>query len=168
MRPSTAVSADGPLNLYNAVAVAADPRSENRGVLVVMNDHIHAAHSLTKTSTTDVQTFMSPIRGLVGVVAYGKCDFYNTPPWKHTSGSEFDVSGVTKLPRVDIIYADVDMSPDLIDDSVKGGAKGIVIAGVGNGNMNSGRSGCGRQGGKEGCRGGSKQSCHNRFGWAQR
>ena len=57
MRPSTAVSADGPLNLYNAVAVAADPRAQGRGVLVVMNDHIHAAHSLTKTSTTDVQTF---------------------------------------------------------------------------------------------------------------
>ena len=135
MRPSTAVSADGPLNLYNAVAVAADPRAQGRGVLVVMNDHIHAAHSLTKTSTTDVQTFMSPIRGLVGVVSYGKCDFYNTPPWKHTSESEFDVSGVTKLPRVDIIYADVDMSPDLIDASVSTGAKGIVIAGVGNGNM---------------------------------
>jgi len=101
-----------------------------------MNDHIHAAHSLTKTSTTDVQTFMSPLRGLVGVVAYGKADFYNTPPWKHTSQSEFDVTGVTKLPRVDIIYADADMSPDPIDDSVKSGAKGIVIAGVGNGNMN--------------------------------
>lgn len=135
MRPSTAVSADGPLNLYNAVAVAADPQSSGRGVLVVMNDHIHAAHSLTKTSTTDVQTFMSPIRGLVGVVSYGKCDFYNTPPWKHTSGSEFNVSGVTMIPRVDIIYADVDMSPELIDASVSTGAKGIVIAGVGNGNM---------------------------------
>ncbi len=135
MRPSTAVSADGPLNLYNAVAVAADPQSRDRGVLVVMNDHIHAAHSLTKTSTTDVQTFMSPIRGLVGVVSYGKCDFYNSPSWKHTSGSEFNVSGVTKLPRVDIIYADVDMSPELIDASVSTGAKGIVIAGVGNGNM---------------------------------
>lgn len=136
MRPSTAVSADGPLNLYNGVAVAADPRAQGRGVLVVMNDHIHAAHSLTKTSTTDVQTFMSPLRGLVGVVAYGKADFYNMPPWKHTSESEFDVTGVTKLPRVDIIYADADMSPDPIDDSVKSGAKGIVIAGVGNGNMN--------------------------------
>ena len=136
MRPSTALSADGPLNLYNAVAVAADPRAQGRGVLVVMNDHIHAAHSLTKMSTTDIQTFMSPLRGLVGVVAYGKSDFYNMPPWKHTSESGFDVSDVTKLPRVDIIYADVDMSPDLIDDSVKDGAKGIVIAGVGNGNMN--------------------------------
>src|SRR5262245_48855413 len=66
MRPSTAVSADGPLNLYNAVAVAGDPHSKGRGVLVVMNDWIHGAHSLTKTSTTAVQTFMSPIRGLVG------------------------------------------------------------------------------------------------------
>jgi L-asparaginase len=136
MRPSTAVSADGPLNLYNAVAVAADPQSRDRGVLVVMNDWIHGAHSMTKTSTTDVHTFQSPLRGLVGVVSYGKCDFYNTPSWKHTSGSEFSVSGVTKLPRVDIIFADADMSPDLIDASVSTGAKGIVIAGVGNGNMN--------------------------------
>jgi L-asparaginase len=136
MRPSTAVSADGPLNLYNAVAVAADPKSQGRGVLVVMNDWIHAAHSLTKTSTTDVQTFQSPIRGLVGVVAYGKSDFYNNPVWKHTSASEFDISQVMKLPRVDIIYADVDTPPDLIDASVANGAKGIVIAGVGNGNMN--------------------------------
>jgi L-asparaginase len=136
MRPSTAVSADGPLNLYNAVAVAADPKAKDRGVLVVMNDQIHAAHSLTKTSTTSVQTFMSPLRGVVGVTAYGKDDWYNTPPWKHTSQSEFDISNVTKLPRVDIVFADADMEPDLIDASVNAGAKGIVIAGVGNGNMN--------------------------------
>src|SRR5829696_8517021 len=62
MRPSTAVSADGPLNLYNGVGVAADPNAKGRGVLVVMNDTIHAAHSLTKTSTTAVQTFLSPVR----------------------------------------------------------------------------------------------------------
>ena len=136
MRPSTAVSADGPLNLYNAVGVAGDPNAKGRGVLVVMNDWIHAAHSLTKTSTTAIQTFMSPLRGVVGVATYGKNDFYNTPAWKHTSGSEFDVTGVTKLPRVDIIFACADMPPDLIDASVANGAKGIVIAGVGNGNMN--------------------------------
>ena len=136
MRPSTAISADGPLNLYDAVAVAADPQAKGRGVLVVMNDQIQGAHSLTKTSTTAVQTFMSPVRGVVGVSAYGKNDFYNNPSWKHTTSSEFDVSDVTKLPRVDIIYADVDMPPDLIDSSVRSGAKGIVIAGVGNGNMN--------------------------------
>lgn len=136
MRPSTAVSADGPLNLYNAVGVAIDPNARGRGVLVVMNDWIHAAHSLTKTSTTAIQTFMSPLRGVVGVATYGKNDFYNTPEWKHTTKSEFNVDGVTKLPRVDIVFACADMPPDLIDASVANGAKGIVIAGVGNGNMN--------------------------------
>lgn len=136
MRPSTALSADGPLNLFEAVGVAADPNSRGRGVLVVMNDWIHGAHSLTKTSTTALQTFMSPLRGLVGVSSYGKNDFYNNPHWKHTTGSEFDVTNVSRLPRVDILYACADMAPDLIDASVANGAKGIVIAGVGNGNMN--------------------------------
>lgn len=103
---------------------------------MVMNDWIHGAHSLTKTSTTAVQTFMSPLRGLVGICNYGKNDFFNTPPWKHTTGSEFDVANVSQLPRVDILYGYADMPPDLIDASVANGAKGIVIAGVGNGNMN--------------------------------
>jgi L-asparaginase len=136
MRPSTAVSADGPLNLYNAVGIAADPAAKGRGVLVVMNDSIHGAHSLTKMSTTAVETFMSPVRGLVGVASYGKNDFYQSPEWKHTTKSEFDISNVTKLPRVDIVYAGVDASADLITAAVNNGAKGIVIAGVGNGNMN--------------------------------
>lgn len=136
MRPSTAVSADGPLNLYNAVGVAADPNAKGRGVLIVMNDWIHGAHSLTKTSTTAVQTFMSPLRGVVGISTYGKNDFYNNPQWKHTLGSEFDIANVTKLPRVDIIFACADMSPDLIEASSQHGAKGIVLAGVGNGNVN--------------------------------
>jgi len=136
MRPSTAVSADGPLNLYNAVGVAADPKAAGRGVLVVMNDWIQGAHSLTKTSTTAVQTFMSPLRGLVGTANYGKNDFFTSPEWKHTTQSEFDITNVTTLPRVDIIYASADMSPDLIECAATNGAKGIVIAGVGNGNMN--------------------------------
>jgi L-asparaginase len=136
MRPSTAVSADGPLNLYNAVAVASDPDAKNRGVLLVMNDWIHSAQSLTKVSTTAVQTFMSPIRGLIGTTAYGKNEYYRYPHSKFGLKSEFTVDGVTKLPRVDIIYADADMPADLIDAAVERGAKGIVIAGVGNGNMN--------------------------------
>src|SRR6201993_2118006 len=136
MRPSTAVSADGPLNLFNAVGVAVDPNARGRGVMVVMNDWIHGAHSLTKTNTTAIQTFMSPLRGLLGISSYGKNDFYNTPQWKHTTQSEFDIAGVSSLPRVDILYAYADMSADLIDASVAKGAKGIVIAGVGNGNMN--------------------------------
>jgi L-asparaginase len=136
MRPSTAVSADGPLNLYNAVGVAADPKASGRGVLVVMNDWIHGAHSLTKTSTTALQTFMSPVRGLVGTANYAKNDWYHSPEWRHTTKSEFDIMPVTQMPRVDVLMAYADMPPDLIDASVKNGAKGIVIAGVGNGNMN--------------------------------
>ena len=76
MRPSTALSADGPLNFYNAVAVAANKDAAGRGVLVVVNDWIHGAASLTKTSTTAVQTFLSPLRGLIGTVAYGDAEFY--------------------------------------------------------------------------------------------
>jgi len=136
MRPSTAVSAEGPLNLYNAVAIAADKKAIGYGVLVVMNDQIHSAHGVTKTNTTSVQTFMSPMHGLTGAVIYGQHEFYSKPHGIHTTDSEFSVEGITKLPRVDIIYASVDSPADLIDFSIKAGAKGIVIAGVGNGNMN--------------------------------
>ena len=135
MRPSTAVSAEGPLNLYNAVAVAASPKAKGLGVLLVMNDQIHSPQAVTKTNTTSVQTFMSPMQGLVGAVLYGKLEFYREPHNLHTTKSEFSVKGVKNLPRVDVVYACADMSPDLIDLLVKAGAKGIVIAGVGNGNM---------------------------------
>jgi L-asparaginase len=135
MRPSTAISADGPLNLFNAVAVAADPEAAARGVLVVMNDRIHGAHSLTKTNTTSVETFISPINGLVGTVNYGKSQYFRRPFRKHTYKSEFRLKGDVQLPRVDIIYACADMPPDLVDASVERGARGIVIAGDGNGNM---------------------------------
>lgn len=137
MRPSTAVSAEGPLNLYNAVAVAANPKSKGHGVLVVMNDQIHSAHGVTKTNTTSVQTFMSPMHGLTGAVLYGRHEFYGPPHGIHTTESEFSVDGVDALPRVDIIYASVDTPADLIEMSIQAGAKGIVIAGVGNGNMNA-------------------------------
>lgn len=137
MRPATAVSADGPLNLYNAVAVAADPKAAGRGVLVVMNDRIHGAHSLTKTNTTSVETFLSPLNGLIGTVAYGKAQYFRKPFRRHTTNSVFSVADVTALPRVDILYAYADMPADLIDCSVSNGARGIVIAGGGNGNMNA-------------------------------
>jgi L-asparaginase len=135
MRPSTALSADGPLNFYNAVAVAANKDAAGRGVLVVINDWIHGASSLTKTSTTAVQTFLSPLRGLVGTVAYGNSEFYRGPVGRHTVESEFSLEGVTALPRVDIIMAHENMDGKLIEAAVASGAKGIVVAGVGNGNM---------------------------------
>jgi L-asparaginase len=135
MRPSTALSADGPLNIYNAVAVAANPESHGRGVMVTINDQIHSAHDVTKTNTTSVETFMSPFRGLIGSVAYGVSHFYRTPYKKHTADSEFNVDSATSLPRVDILYIYEDMPGDLVDAAVKAGAQGIVTAGVGNGNM---------------------------------
>ena len=70
MRPSTSLSADGPLNIYNAVGVASDPRAKGRGVLVVANDDIHGARAITKRHTTDVETFVSPEVGLVGVCLF--------------------------------------------------------------------------------------------------
>jgi L-asparaginase len=137
MRPSTAMSADGPLNIYNAVAIAADPQSRGRGVLVAVNDDIHSAHDLIKTHTTDVETFTSNEPGLIGVTLFGKQEFYRSPAKLHTAHSEFSVKAGQKLPRVDIIYAHANMSPDLIDAAVTNGAKGLVIAGVGDGNMTS-------------------------------
>ena len=135
MRPATALSADGPLNFFNAVAVAANKDAAGRGVLVVINDWIHGAASLTKTSTTAVQTFLSPQSGLIGTVAYGTIVFYRGPIGKHTAGSEFSLTGVTALPRVDIIMAHENMDGALINAAAAAGAKGIVIAGVGNGNL---------------------------------
>ncbi len=135
MRPSTALSAEGPLNLYNAVAVAACPKAKGHGVMVVMNDEIHSAHAVKKMITTPVQTFMSPLHGVLGTVIFGQIDFFHEPHGLHTVNSEFSVEGLKELPRVDIVYACADMSPDLIDIMVKAGAKGIVIAGVGDGNM---------------------------------
>src|SRR3954467_6555820 len=135
MRPSTALSADGPLNFFNAVAVAANKDAAGRGVLVVVNDWIHGASSLTKASTTAVQTFLSPIRGLVGTVSYGECEFYRGAVGRNTMESEFSLEGVTALPRVDIVMAHENMDGALIDAAAAAGAKGIVIAGVGNGNL---------------------------------
>ena len=135
MRPSTALSADGPLNFYNAVGVAADADAAGRGVLVVVNDWIHGARSLTKTSTTAVQTFLSPMSGLIGTVSYGRPEFYRGPIGKNTVTSEFSVDRNTALPRVDIVMASENMDGAMIDAAVAAGAKGIVVAGVGNGNM---------------------------------
>lgn len=136
MRPSSALSAEGPLNLYNAVATAVSPLSRKRGVLVVMNDLIFDAQSLIKMNTASVQAFQAPDKGPAGKVNYGVVEYYRFPSRFYGVGSDISVAGVTKLPRVDVIFACTDMAADLIEASVKLGAKGIVVAGVGNGNMN--------------------------------
>src|SRR5205814_5476794 len=106
-----------------------------RSVMVVVNDWVHGAASLTKTSTTAVQTFMSPISGLIGTVAYGDVEWYRGAVGKNTNHSDFSVDANTVLPRVDIIMATENMDGALINAAVAAGAKGLVIAGVGNGNM---------------------------------
>jgi L-asparaginase len=134
-RPSTALSADGPLNFYNAVAVAAHKEAGGRGVLVVLSDSIHGAASLVKATTSGEPMFVSPGRGLVGTVSYGRCEFYRAAAGRNTVESEFSLDGVTSLPRVDIVMAHEGMDGALIEAAVSAGARGIVVAGVGNGNM---------------------------------
>jgi len=135
MRPSTAMSADGPLNIYNAVGIAADPMARGRGVLVTVDDDIHSAHDVVKSHTTDVGTFSSGEPGLIGAVLFGQCTWYRSPAQVHTSKSEFSITGAKTLPRVDIIYAHANMSPDMFTSAAKNGAKGLIIAGVGDGNL---------------------------------
>ncbi len=135
MRPATSLSADGPLNLYNAVAVAADPEARGRGAIVVLNDDLHSARDVTKSSTTDVQTFISPGPGLLGTASYGRIRYFRRPTRRHTTDSEFSVDGLARLPRVDILYAHAGMPADLVRASVSHGARGIVMAGMGNGNV---------------------------------
>ena len=136
MRPSTSLSADGPLNIYNAVGVASDPRAKGRGVLVVANDDIHGARAITKRHTTDVETFVSPEVGLDRRLPVRRPGVRrDRRRAAHTTATPFSVKEGQTLPRVDIIYAHAGMSPDLIDAAVANGAKGLVIAGVGDGNM---------------------------------
>jgi L-asparaginase len=134
MRNSGSLSADGPLNIFNAVNVAINKEAVGKGVMVVMNDEIHAAREVTKTNTTAVDTFKSPNSGKIGTVFYGNVKFYMNPTRKHTVNSAFDITKIKELPRVDIIYSHSNDNPDFVNVAVKNGAKGIINAGMGNGN----------------------------------
>ena len=134
MRPATAISADGPMNLYNAVAVAADPKAKGRGVLVTINDYVLPGRTVTKINTSNVDAFRSLNRGPAAIVNTGKITWMEVPGGRRGARSEFSIDQVTKLPRVDIVYAHANMSEDLIDAAVTAGAKGLVLAGVGDGN----------------------------------
>ncbi len=137
MRPATALSADGPLNLYNAVAVAASTRARGHGVMVVANDFIHGAREISKSNTLTVQAFESPNLGLLGAIHFGKFRMYRKPLKRHTTDSVFSIKSIGELPRVDVIFAHSNMNGDLVRAAVAHGAKGIVLAGVGNGNASA-------------------------------
>ena len=136
MRPATAISADGPINLYNAVALAASPEAKGRGPLVVLNDTIHYAREAQKMHTTRMDTFQSPNRGIAGMMNTGKAFFYSMNTTRLGAKSEFSVDGksVGDLPRVEIIYSYANLGPEVVDFLVSQGVKGIVLDGVGDGN----------------------------------
>ncbi len=134
MRPSTELSAEGPSNLYNAMALAADPAARGRGVLVVANDTAHAARFIQKTNTTSVQTFVSVGRGPVAEVLKGTKTVYLLPASLTASKGFFNTTGIDAMPRVDIVYAHEGVDAAPVKAAVAAGAKGIVLAGVGDGN----------------------------------
>jgi len=135
MRPATAISADGPMNLLEAVTVAADPDAKGRGVMVVLNDRIGAARFMTKTNATTVDTFKAPEEGYLGIIVGGKPQFETRVDKIHTLRSVFDVRNVKKLPQVVIIYGYQDDPEYVYDAAIAHHADGIVYAGTGAGSV---------------------------------
>jgi L-asparaginase len=136
MRASTAISADGPKNLYDAITIAASPKSIGRGVLVSFNEGIYDARDVMKLSTTKTNAFGSPNTGPVGQAYDGRVEYYLKSEREVKPNSPITITADTKLPRVDIVYMYADAPPDEIDMLVSKKVDGIVIAGVGNGNFN--------------------------------
>ncbi len=135
MRPATAISADGPMNLLEAVKVAADPDSKGRGVMVVMNDRIGAARFVTKTDATSLDTFKAPEEGYLGQVVGGKPEFETRVDKINTVNSVFDIKDVKKLPPVVIIYGYQDDPEYMYDAAINHHAQGIVYVGTGAGSV---------------------------------
>ena len=135
MRPATGMSADGPLNLYNAVAVAADKNAQGRGVMVCMNDLVLDAKDVIKSNTTSVDTFKGSIYGPLAYIHNGKIFFGRTPTNKHTTESPFYVDNLKVLPKVGIVYSYSNASELPMKAFIDAKFDGIVHAGVGNGNF---------------------------------
>jgi len=134
MRPSSAISADGYLNLVNAIKVAADPNSKGRGCLLVMNDTIFNGRDVTKNATYRVEAFQSRDLGPLGYAdGDGRIVYYHQPVRKHTVNTEFDVRNLQALPRVDMVLSYVGADGTMIEAAANAGAKGIVSAGTGAG-----------------------------------
>ena len=135
MRPSTAISADGPINLYNATILAASPAAVGKGVMVALNDQINAGRDVTKLNTSTIDTFRTPDLGFLGYLQDNKAHFYRAPIRKHTVATEFDINNLDVLPKVDIVYGYSNATRVPVDALVAAGAKGIIHAGVGDGSV---------------------------------
>lgn len=133
MRPATAISADGPLNLLQAVVLAGNPDAAGKGVLIMLNEEINGARDTTKTNTEMVETFKSLDFGLFGYMDDMVPKFYRESLKAHTVNSQFDVSDLSSLPKVDIqmLYPGVDRTA--IDACIANKTEGLVVASMGNG-----------------------------------
>lgn len=129
-RPISALSSDAGLNLVAALRTAAAPQSRGRGVLVVLNDEIHAAREVTKTSVTRLQTFRTPAFGVLGHVDGDAVRYYHRSERRHGPGTPFDIRARESLPRVDVSYAYADADGTAVRAFVAAGARGIVSAGL--------------------------------------
>ncbi|KAL4872710.1 hypothetical protein BDV12DRAFT_125186 [Aspergillus spectabilis] len=136
MRPATAISADGPYNLLQSVTLAANKEARDRGALVVLNDRIASAYYVSKTNANSLDTFKALEAGFLGAIVSNTPYFYY-PPVQPTGKTALDVTNVTCIPRVDILYSYQDMTNDTLFDAVENGAKGVVIAGTGAGSSSS-------------------------------
>jgi L-asparaginase len=128
-RPSSALSSDAGMNLVNAIRVAASPEARGMGVLVLLNDEIHAAREVTKTSTLRLQTFRTPDFGVLGHADGDEVAFYRRPVRRHAPDTEFDVAAVASLPRVDVSYSYAGGDGTAVRAFVAAGARGIIAAG---------------------------------------
>jgi L-asparaginase len=137
MRPSDMAGADGPANLTSSVRVAVDPRARGRGTMVVMDDRVFAARDVTKTNSTRVETFQAPERGPIAIVEPEGVMYHRTSAGR--TAPVFDIGGLHELPRVDIVYAYAGADSVPIDALVAAGAKGLVLSGVGRGNIAPGQ-----------------------------
>jgi L-asparaginases, type II len=137
MRPATSLSADGPFNLYNAVALAAAPDAKNRGVMMVMNDYILSADDATKEHTVNPNAFGSPNYGHLGYMRDGDPVFFRESRGKNTFSSEFNISGHKELPKVEIVMSYAFASSVATNALVDSNVDGLVISGVGHGNYNT-------------------------------
>jgi glutamin-(asparagin-)ase len=134
MRPPSALSSDGPINLYNAIVVAASPLARGKGTLVVSNDEIHTARDVIKTNTFKQDAFKSPY-GPLGLIVEGKPIFYRLPARRHTVNSEWSISEIDALPDVGILYAHGGMNNTMVRAMLDSGVRAVIYAATGNGNV---------------------------------
>jgi L-asparaginase len=133
MRNPSTLGYEGAANLLEGFRVAASPDARGKGALVVLNDEINAAREVTKTDALRLNTFQTRGYGVLGVVDADRVVFYRDPVKRRMAQSEFDVSAVTHLPRVDVILVYQGADGDLIKAAADAGAQGIVIAAAGAG-----------------------------------